>query len=453
MLDRSQLHSYQNHAIDFIKQIKKGGLFLDMGLGKTATTLTIISDFLEEFTVLRVLIVAPLRVANTVWKQEAIKWKHLSHLDIGICTGDKRQREDVLKNKHSITIINRENLKWLCDNHNWMWDMLVIDESSSFKNPSAKRFRVIKKYLNRLDSTILLTGTPSPQGMMDLWSQIYILDRGERLGKNITQFRNTYFKQSFRCEHVYEILPDAEGKIKSLIKDICITMKTEDYVGLPERIDLYEYIEMPQPIRSMYKELEKEFFITLENGGDIIASSKSVLHNKLLQLCNGAIYDAEKNINEVHQLKIDVLKDIIEDNPNENFIIVYNYKSDLVRLQKHFPKMKVLSKNGDEVDDWNKGKIKMLALHPASAGHGLNMQYGGSIIIWFGLNWSLELYQQTNKRVYRQGQLKPVRIIHIIMKKGLDEKVLEALNSKAQNQEELLKYLKYIYNDRKDDKL
>lgn len=445
MLNRNNIRDYQYSLINFVKTNKKVGLFVDMGLGKTMVSLTTASDFYDDFLIDKILVIAPLRVANTVWKQEAAIWEHLTHLDIGICTGSIDNRNKVIKNNHVITVINRENVSWLCDNHKWQWDMVIIDESSGFKNHRAKRFKSIRSKTKYLKSIIELTGTPTPKNLLDLWSQLFLLDNGERLGKNITIYRNRFFKASGYMGYEYKALPGSEDKIKGLIKDICVTMKSEDYVQLPERIDLFEYIEMPSNIKKEYKELEKEFILTLESGIDIEAPSASGLHNKLLQFCNGALYDADRKIHEIHNLKIDTLKEIIEDNPGENFLIAYNYQSDLIRLKKAFPKMKVLSKSGEEVDEWNKGKIHLLACHPGSAGHGLNIQFGGCVIIWFGLNWSLELYQQLNKRLHRKGQTKPVRIIHLIIKDGMDEKVLQALTSKAKTQDELLEFLRFIY--------
>lgn len=444
MLKRIDFHNYQNSLIAFAKFVNKCGLFVDMGLGKTVTTLTIILDFYNDFFIDRILIVAPLRVANTVWKQEALKWEHLKDLDIGICTGTATNRNLVIRKKHVITVINKENIPWLCENHKWIWDMVVIDESTGFKNPKAKRFKHIKNKMKYVKSLILLTGTPTPNGLLDLWSQIFLIDSGERLGKNMTMYKSRFFKPTGYMGYQFKPLPGAEDKIKELIKDVCITMKSEDYLELPDKIDLYEYIEMPSNIKDQYEELEKEFILSLDSGIDIEAPSASGLHNKLLQFCNGAMYDTDKKWHEIHNLKIEALKELIEENPGENFLIAYNYKSDLERLKKAFPKMVVLSKSGDELEEWNKGNIRMLACHPASAGHGLNAQYGGSILIWFGLNWSLELYQQLNKRLHRQGQTKPVRIIHLIMKGGMDEKVMLAITSKAQTQDELIEYLKFI---------
>lgn len=446
MLGREDFYKYQDAMVDFIKRVKKGALFVDMGLGKTATSLTIASDFIDDFRIDKILIVAPLRVANTVWKQEAKKWSHLNHLDINICTGTHKERDAVLRpNKTSmITVINRENLVWLITNYKWVWDMVIIDESQSFKNPKSKRFKSFRNKTKYLKSIIELSGTPSPKGLLDLWSQIFLIDNGERLGKNITLYKNRFFKPSGYMGYDFKPLPQAEDKIKSLIKDISISLSAEDHLELPDRIDLFEYIDMPSNIQKEYKELEKEFILTINSDVDIEAPSAAALTNKLLQFCNGAVYDADGKTHEIHNLKIEVLKELIEDNPGENFLIAYNYKSDLERLRKAFPKMKVLSKSGAEVDEWNKGNIHMLAVHPASGGHGLNIQFGGSIIVWFGLNWSLELYQQLNARLHRQGQTKPVRIIHLIIKDGMDEKVLLALNSKAKTQDELLDYLKFI---------
>ena len=414
-----------------------------MGLGKTVISLTAASHFLDNFLIQKVLVISPLRVANSVWKQEAKKWEHLTHLKISICTGSELNRNVSFTKEADIYVINRENIPWLVENFKWQWDMVIIDESSSFKNVRSKRFRALKKIIKHVKSVVLLTGTPSPNGLMDLWSQIYLIDKGERLGKTITNYRQRFFKPSGYMGYVWKPNEDSEDKIKESIKDICMTMESKDYLELPDKINLNEYIIFPDKIKKQYKQLEKEFLLSLEGGDDIEALSSGVLANKLLQLCNGAAYDSEKNWHEIHDLKIQCLKEIIEDNPTENFLIAYNFKSDLSRLQKIFPQAVTLSKSGSELDKWNKGNIKILLAHPASAGHGLNAQYGGSAVIWFGLNWSLELYQQFNARLHRQGQIKPVRIIHIVAKDGIDERVLLALRDKAKTQQDLIEYLKY----------
>jgi SNF2 family DNA or RNA helicase len=444
MLDRKDLHHYQEDALEFIKEKKRCSLMLDMGLGKTTTSLTASSCFLDDFFINKTLVIAPLRVANTVWKQEAEKWKHLLGLRVVVCTGSAAERRQRVNSDADIYVINAENVQWLVDTvkSKWKWDMLIIDEASKFKNPRAKRFRALKKILKYTKSIVELTGTPSPNGYMDLWSQIYLLDQGERLGRTITSYRQRFFDQDGYRGYSYKLKPGAEEEIKELIKDICITMKSEDYLELPDRINITQYIEFPKDISKKYKEFEKEFVLELTEK-DITSPSTATLTNKLLQICNGAIYDEDKNVHILHDEKIQALKDIIEDNPTENILVAYNYKSDLERLKKAFPKAVTLSKEGTELEEWNKGNISMLLAHPMSAGHGINAQYGGSVIIWFGLTWSLEHYQQFNARLHRQGQTKPVRIIHIVAQNAMDERVLKALNSKAKTQEELMKYLKH----------
>jgi len=445
MLQRSDLHSYQVETIDFVHEKKKCGLFLDMGLGKTALSLTVAVDFLDNFFIDKVLVIAPLRVANTVWKQEAKQWEHLQHLRINICTGSLKQRIEALNSNADIYVINRENVRWLIENVKWSWDMVIIDESSSFKNHDSKRFRAMKKVTRYIKSIILLTGTPTPKGLLDLWPQLYLIDNGVRLGRTITSYRSKFFKQDY-MGYNYTPFDGSDEEIKKLIKDVCITIKAKGYV---KRIDLFEYITMPPKILKQYKGFEKQFLLSLENGQDIEALSASALSNKLLQMCNGAVYDINGKAHEIHDLKIKSIKEIVEDNPSENFLVAYNYKSDLERLKKAFPEALVLSRSGEEVAEWNKGNIKMMLTHPASAGHGLNLQHGGSVIIWFGLNWSLELYQQFNARLHRQGQKNTVRIMHIVAKDGLDEKVLEALKSKAKTQDDLINYLKFNLKNNK----
>jgi SNF2 family DNA or RNA helicase len=442
-MDRSDLHEYQNKALAFIKDKRKCALFLDMGLGKTVSTLTAISDMLDDFSINKILIIAPLRVANTVWKQEAQKWDHLKHLKISIATGNLKKRAEAIRSDSDIYIINRENVDWLFSIKwkNTKFDMLVVDESSSFKSHKSKRFKALRKTTKNYKSVVLLTGTPSPNGIADLWSQMYLIDNGERLGRTLGNFRSRFLTQEGYMSYAYRPRKGAAEEIQGLIKDVCITMSAEDYLELPEKISLREYIELPTNVQAQYDELEKEFLLTLESG-DVEALSAAVLGNKLLQVCNGAVYDTEGVAHTIHDLKLKALKDIIEDHPNENFLIAYNFRSDLVRLSKMFPQGVTLSKSTEEIDRWNKGEIKLLFAHPASAGHGLNLQAGGSNIVWFGLNWSLELYQQFNARLHRQGQNKPVKIIHIVVKKGIDEKVMKALGSKAKTQKDLLEYLK-----------
>ena len=442
MLKRENLHHYQNSALNVVLNKKKCALFLDMGLGKTTTTLTAIHDLYYNFAVERILIIAPLKVANNVWHKEAQKWEHLQELDIAIATGSVNERLSAINSNKTITLINKENVPWLIEKCKWKWDMVVIDESSSFKSARAKRFRALKKVMKYIRSIVLLSGTPSPNGMMDLWSQMYLIDQGERLGRTITNYRQRFFVPEGYMGYNYKLKPGAKEQIMELIKDVCVTMTAEDYLELPECINVNEFIELPDKAKQQYKELEKKFIISLDDI-DIESPSKAALGNKLLQICNGSVYDAERNVHEIHNEKIERLKEIIEDNPGENFLVAYNYKHDLEKLQKAFPKA-VKLETAKQEDDWNKGKIKILLAHPASAGHGLNLQYGGNIIVWYGLTWNLEYYQQFNKRLHRQGQKNIVRNIHLIAKGCLDEKVLFfALSGKAKTQKDLIDYLKH----------
>lgn len=440
MLKRSDMHDYQKQAVDFVLSKKKCALFLDMGLGKSVSSLTAASDMLDDMMVTKVLVIAPLRVANTVWKQEAQKWTHLAHLKTSICTGSKQDRLDALNADADIFIINRENIQWLIESVKWSFDMVIVDESSSFKNHASKRFKYLKKVLKHVKSMVLLTGTPSPQGYIDLWSQLYLVDNGERLGRNITTYRHRYFTQD-NWGFTWNLNAGSDKVIQSAISDVCLTMFAEDYLTMTDKLILTEQIEFDAKTTEQYKELEKEFLLAIDKNTDIEAPSAGVLANKLLQICNGAIYDEGKNYHIIHDLKIKALKELTEDNPNENMLVAYNFKSDLERLQKAFPDAVVLSKSGAEVLQWNEGKIKMLLAHPASAGHGLNLQHGGAVIVWFGLNWSLELYQQFNARLYRQGQKNTVRIIHIVAKGAIDERVVQAINDKAETQKDLMTYL------------
>lgn len=444
MLFREDLHNYQNRAVDFIKDTKRCGLFLEMGLGKSATTLTAISDLIDGFAVNRVLIIAPLRVANTVWKQEAEKWAHLKRLKVQICTGSERQRITSLQTTADVYVINRENVPWLVGHYQkkWPFDCVIIDESSSFKNSSSQRFRAIRKILPFTNYLVLLTGTPSPNGLLDLWSQIYMIDFGQALGRTKTAFTQRFFESDYMG---YKLTPreGADTKIHELIAPYVLSMKAEDYLELPDRIDLVEKVTLSPKVLAAYKDFERTLFTELPDGEQIEALSAAVLANKLLQWCNGAMYtDEHHNWAEVHTAKLDALEEIIEANEDENILVAYNYQSDLERLKKRFKTARLLDKDPQTIIDWNEGRIKLLLAHPASAGHGLNIQKGGSMIVWFGLNWSLELDQQFNARLHRQGQTKPVRIIRIITEGCLDERVINVIESKEKTQSRLIDALK-----------
>ena len=443
MLSRENLHGYQERAVAFIQEKRRCGLFLDMGLGKTSSTLTAISDLRDSFAIHKVLVIAPLRVANSVWAQETRKWAHLKHLKVSVCTGSQKARLTALQADADVFVINRENIDWLVENtKKWPFDMVVIDESSSFKNASSQRFKALRRVLPQTEYMVLLTGTPSPNGLLDIWSQMYLIDFGHSLGRTMGAFKQRFFEPDYMG---YKFTPreGAADKIHDLMASTVIHMSAEDYLELPSRIDLIERVDLATPMLDRYKDFEKTLFTELEDGQEIEAMTAAVLANKLLQYANGAMYTNEDGRwSLVHDEKLDRLGEIIEDNQGENILIAYNYRSDLERLKKRFPEAVVLDKSQETIDRWNRGEIKMLLAHPASAGHGLNLQGGGAPIVWFGLTWSLELYQQFNARLHRQGQTKPVKILHVIARKTIDERVLDVLSSKNATQKQLLAALK-----------
>jgi SNF2 family DNA or RNA helicase len=442
MLTRSDLHHYQNNAVDFIKLRKRCMLLLEMGLGKTTSALTAATDMLDGCAVRRVLVIAPLLVANSVWQQECAKWEHLTHLKVSVCTGAERKRISALQRTADVYTINRENVPWLVKHYGskWPFDAVIVDESSSFKSNSAQRWKALKKILPSTEYMVLLTGTPSPNSLLDLWPQMYLVDFGERLGRTMTGYKQRFFEQDY-MGYRWTIKEGAAEQIHKLVADVCLSMSAEDYLELPERIVLTEFVDLPPAVQSSYSDFESQLLATLPSGDEIEAINAAVLANKLLQWCNGATYtDANGTWAQIHDAKLDALADIVEAN-DEPMLVAYNYKSDLARLQKRFPQAVHLSRDQQVIDDWNKGKIPMLLAHPASAGHGLNLQEGGALCVWFGLNWSLELYQQFNARLHRQGQTKPVRIVHIVARNCIDERVLQVLSSKDATQRDLLKAL------------
>ena len=444
MLTKSQMHDYQHRAVNFILDKKKVALFLSMGCGKTVSSLTALVDLLDSMAVNKILIIAPLRVANTVWHTEAENWQHTKGLKINICTGSEKNRRAQLHKSADVYVINRENVEWIVELYGkkWPFDCVIIDESSSFKSPSSRRFKALKKTVSLTEYCVLLTGTPSPNGLLDLWSQFYLLDHGARLGRTMTAYKQRFFKSDF-MGYKYELRKGASDEIYSLIADITLSMQAEDYIKLPDRIDSSVFVELPPAKLKAYKDFERESILELEDDDDVEAVNAAVLGNKLLQFANGAIYtDALGNWSDLHRVKLDALNDIIEDNAGENILIAYNYKTDLERLKKKFPDAVVMDKDGEAVARWNNNEIKLLLAHPASAGHGLNLQKGGSLIVWFGLTWSLELYQQFNARLHRQGQTKPCRVVHIVASQTIDEKVLNVLSDKNAVQNNLLTALK-----------
>lgn len=437
-------HDYQKVAIDFALQNQSSGLFLDMGLGKTVITLTVIEElknnYLEE---LKVLVIAPKRVAEDTWTTEYEKWDHLKNLKVVKVIGNSKQRKAALEKEADIYIITRDNIAWLVDflGKDWDFNTVIIDELSSFKNHQSKRFKALRKVRPFINRIIGLTGTPAPNGYEDLWSQIYLLDRGERLGKTISEYRRKYFNTLYRHGYnEYELKEGAKEQIDGILKDLCISMKAKDYLKLKEPLYINRIAKLDEKEYKLYKDMERDAVLELEDE-NITALSAAAVSNKLLQLANGAIYTNEKEIIHIHDKKLEVLEELIEEAKGEPVLVFYNFKHDKERILERFKDTRVLDTDQD-IKDWNNKKIKVLLAHPASAGHGLNLQEGGSIIIWFGLTWSLELYQQANARLNRQGQNETVRIYHIIAEKTIDERVLEVLKGKNTRQEELLRKLK-----------
>jgi len=431
-----ELHKYQHRAIDFIMQKKRVALLLSMGLGKTVATLTAIANLIELGEVKTVVIVAPLRVANSVWKQECQKWEHLKHLKLSIATGSVANRKKAFAS--DIVVINRENITWMMSTMRPQFDMLVVDESSSFKSAKSQRFKALKKLETKY--TVLLTGTPSPQGLMDLWSQYFLLDQGKRLGRTITAFRQRFFRQGGYGGYSWEIMPHSADIIHQLVEDISLSMSAEDYLDMPDKINLVEKITLPADVQAQYDSIQSELVLEI-NSQEVSVLSAAALGTKLLQIGNGFIYDEEGNTIKLHDEKLNALSDIVEDNKGESVLVFYNFKADLAALQSKFPHGEVLDKKGEAITKWNRGEIKLLFAQPASASMGINLQKGGNIIVWYGLTWNLEHYQQGNARLHRQGQANSVVVIHLVVDGGIDEKVMKALKGKAKTQRDLLKYL------------
>lgn len=442
-----QPHPYQSVAIKQILAHTHYGLLLDMGLGKTVSTLMAIESLIyDRLEVKNVLLIAPKKVAESTWSQEAAKWAQTRNLRISQVLGSAKDREQALQADADIYVMNRENVIWLCDKYKGKplpFDMLVIDESSSFKNPQAKRFKALKRHT--FDRVVLLTGTPAPNTLMDLWPQIYLLDKGERLGRTITDYRRRYFRPDKTNGHAvfsYALNPGADSQIYGRITDICMSLKAKDYLTLPDRIDNVIEVVMSDSEKEKYRTMEKEHVLGLGQENEISALNAASVANKLLQMANGYVYDDEGNLVHIHDQKIDRLKELVDVNEGKPMLVFYNYKHDLAAIKEAFPKATELSDDND-VADWNKGKIQMLLAHPASAGYGLNLQAGGHIIVWYGLTWSLEQYQQANARLHRQGQTEPVIVHHLVTKGTMDEQVMRSLSRKEESQDALLEAIKY----------
>lgn len=428
---------------------------LDMGLGKTVITLTAIHRMkYHMFCACRALVIAPKKVAESTWSSEAQKWDHLKDLRISVVLGSEKQRIEALGVNADVYIINRENTQWIVEyfGRSWPFDVVVLDESSSFKNHRAKRFQALKAIRPRINRLIELTGTPSPHGLTDLWAQIYLLDGGKRLGRTITRYRDMFFVPDKRSRmQIFSYAPreGAADEIYRLISDICISMKAEDYLTLPEMItDDIPIVLDPKAQRS-YRELEKTMLLSLDDDQVVTAASAAALTGKLLQLCNGAVYDENGGVVELHGCKMEAFLETVEQIGSEHVLVYYHFRHDLERLKAALAEsgkvVRVYTDVQDEMD-WNAGKIDILLAQPASCGYGLNLQRGGHHVIWFGLTWNLEEYQQANKRLHRQGQEKPVIIHRLIVKGGTDEDVIRSLECKDGAQEALLAALKARIN-------
>lgn len=416
-------------------------MFLECGLGKTVITLTAINELMfNEFEVRKVLVISPLRVGLSVWKQECNKWEHLKNIKCSIAIGDESRRIEALMTQADIYIINRENVDWLITNsgHPFDFDMVVIDELSSFKSASAKRFKSLLKVRPKVKRIVGLTGTPSSNGLMDLWAEFRLLDMGERLGRFITHYRNNYFepdKRNGQMVFSYKPRVGAEDAIYRLISDITISMKSADYLIMPECIMNEVVVQLSEKERKQYDSLKKDMILSLDDS-EIDAVNAAALSGKLLQMANGAVYDEDSNVIHIHNQKLEALEDLIEGANGKPILIAYWYNHDLTRIKEKFKIREI--KSSKDIVDWNDGTIPIGVIHPASAGHGLNLQSGGSTLIWFGLTWSLELYQQTNARLYRQGQNETVVIHHIITKDTIDEDVMRSLKAKEKTQSDLI---------------
>ena len=438
-------HDYQKYAINYIKSHPVSAVLLDMGLGKTSIALTAINDLLYDcFEVQKVLVVAPLRVARSTWPAEIEKWDHLKELKYTVAIGNEIQRKRALMKKAQVYIINRENVEWLVLRSGipFDFDMVVIDELSSFKSYQAKRFKSLMKVRPKVKRIVGLTGTPSANGLMDLWAEFRLLDLGQRLGRFIGKYRDDYFVPDKRNQQMvfsYKPKPGAEEAIYRQISDITISMKNTDYLKMPELVMNEISVRLSEDEWRQYQTMKKEMVFSLE-GKDIDAANAAALSVKLLQMANGAIYDERGDVVQIHNRKLDALEDIIEAANGKPVLIAYWFKHDLKRILERFPGEQLDSE--DSIRRWNNGKIPVALIHPASAGHGLNLQAGGCALVWFSLTWSLELYQQTNARLWRQGQKETVVIHHIIAKNTIDENVMAALAKKETGQAALLRAVK-----------
>ena len=451
-------YDYQRRAIDFVVDQPFCALFMDMGLGKSVVTLTAVDHLTKDYLdARRVLVIAPKSVALNTWSAELRKWDHLGRLAMAVAVGTEAKRLKALAAKADITVINRENTEWLVDQYldpstlkmreAWPFDMVVVDESSSFKTHTARRYKALYRMRPYIRRMVLLTGTPAPNGLMDLWAQVRLLDMGERLGKFIGQYRDAYFKPGARNGAVvYEYIPRAGAgdMIAAKISDICLSMKAEDYLTVPDVIDAGSEIEFP--MLASYRQFERLNIMTMEDGAEIAAVTAVALTNKLLQFVSGAVYDDDHSWHETSRAKLDALLDLVEA-AGEPVLVYYNYQHELARIQKEIPDAVPFKGEPDILRRWNAGQIRVLLAHPASVAYGLNMQEGGRIIVWYSPTWNLELYQQANARLHRQGQTRPVLLYHLVCPGTMDEVVMKALRGKDNTQETLLRYIREKFNE------
>ena len=437
-------HDYQQYAIDFIKSHKTSAVLLDMGLGKTVITLTALNDLLfDHFEISRVLVIAPLRVARNTWPQEIGKWEHLKHLRYSVAVGTEKERREALRKSSSLYIINRENVPWLVEKTDFVYDAIVIDELSSFKNWSSKRFKALMKVRPLAKRVIGLTGTPSSNGLMDLFAEFKVLDMGERLGRFITKYRQDYFvpdKRNGQVVFSYVPLPGAEERIYEKIADITISMKAADHLKMPELIESEYSVRMDEAEKKMYDSMCEQLVLQMK-GDEVTAANAGVLSGKLAQMANGAVYTDDGATLHIHDRKLDALEDIIESMNGKPLLVAYWFRHDVERIEKRVPCVRL--DTDETIARWNRGEIPVALIHPASAGHGLNLQSGGSTLVWFGITWSLELYQQTVARLYRQGQNSNTVVVqHIIAEGTIDERILRALKRKDKTQTALIEAVK-----------
>ncbi len=451
MLTREQMHNYQLHVSDHIVLNDNCAAFLEMGLGKTVSTLDACNRLIfEEVEVEKVLVVATKRVTESVWKQEAAKWEHLKHLRISLVIGTQQQRKETLKVDADIYVISRDNVQWLCAQYGGSggpFDMLVIDESSGFKNHKSQRFKALR--LMHFKRVVELTGTPSPNGLIDLWAPMYLLDKGERLGRTIGEYRHNFFIPGQTNGHIvynYKIKKGSPEKIYSAISDICISMKAKDYLEMVGRTNNNIIIPMPDDLKKRYLQFEKDKVLEIfGTGEEITPANAAALNNKLLQFANGAIYyddiinNVKKKVHVEHDLKLEALEEIMDDANGKPVLLAYTLQSDAVRIEEYFAKYKPRRLNDDQdIKDWNAGKIQMMIMHPLSGAHGLNLQDGGHLIVWFGQTWSSELEQQFNSRLHRQGQLNHVIVHKLILQGSMDEDVIKSQLNKQDGEQALM---------------